>query len=137
MKKRILTMLSMLFLGILFSGAINAQGIRVLGKVTDAADGSSLVGVTIQEKGTINGAVTDGNGNFIITVAPTATLVISYMGYSTQEIPVNSRTAINVAMAIGNLSLQEVVVIGYGTVKKSDATGSIVAVSSKDFNQEQ
>lgn len=50
MKKRILTMLSMLFLGILFSGAINAQGIRVLGKVTDAADGSSLVGVTIQEK---------------------------------------------------------------------------------------
>ena len=128
-------MLSMLFLGILFSGAINAQGIRVLGKVTDAADGSSLVGVTIQEKGTINGAVTDGNGNFIITVAPTATLVISYMGYTTQEIPVNSRTAINVAMAIGNLSLQEVVVIGYGTVKKSDATGSIVAVSSKDFNQ--
>ena len=128
-------MLSMLFLGILVSGAINAQGIRVSGKVTDAADGSSLVGVTIQEKGTNNGAITDGNGNFSLTVAPTATLVISYMGYTAQEIPVNSRTVINVAMAVGNLKLQEVVVIGYGTVKKSDATGSIVAVSSKDFNK--
>jgi iron complex outermembrane receptor protein len=135
MKKRIFTMLSILFLGILLSGAINAQGIRVSGKVTDAANGSALVGVTIQEKGTTNGAIADGNGNFSILVAPTATLVISYVGYATQEVPVNGRTIINVAMAVESQNLQEVVVIGYGTVKKSDATGSVVAVTSKDFNK--
>jgi iron complex outermembrane receptor protein len=135
MKKRIFTMLSILFLGILLSGAINAQGIRISGKVTDAADGSALVGVTIQEKGTTNGIITDGNGNFSISVAPTATLVISYIGYASQEVPVNGRTIINVPMAIESMNLQEVVVIGYGTVKKSDATGSVVAVSSKDFNK--
>src|ERR1035437_4348171 len=135
MKKRIFTMLSILFLGILLSGAINAQGIRISGKVTDAADGSALVGVTIQEKGTTNGIITDGNGNFSISVAPTATLVISYIGYASQEVPVNGRTIINVPMSMSEKSLQEVVVIGYGTVKKSDATGSVVAVSSKDFNK--
>ena len=135
MKKRIFTMLSILFLGILVSGAMNAQGIRVSGKITDAADGSSLVGVTIQEKGTINGTNTDGNGNFSLTVAPNGTLVISYIGYASQEVAVNGRTVINIVMAVANLKLNEVVVIGYGTVKKSDATGSIVAVSSKDFNQ--
>jgi iron complex outermembrane receptor protein len=135
MKKRIFTMLSILFLGILLSGAINAQGIRISGKVTDAADGSALAGVTIQEKGTTNGAIADGNGNFSFLVAPTATLVISYIGYATQEVPVNGRTIINVAMAVESRNLQEVVVIGYGTVKKSDATGSVVAVTSKDFNK--
>jgi iron complex outermembrane receptor protein len=135
MKKRIFTMLSILFLGILLSGAIFAQGIRVSGKVTDAANGSALIGVTIQEKGTTNGIITDGNGNFSISVAPTATLVISYMGYTSQEVPVNGRTIINVPMAVESMNLQEVVVIGYGTVKKSDATGSVVAVSSKDFNK--
>jgi len=135
MKKRIFTMLSVLFLGILISGALNAQGIRVSGKITDAADGSSLVGVTIQEKGTINGTNTDGNGNFSLTVAPNGTLVVSYIGYASQEVAVDGRTVINIVMAVANLKLNEVVVIGYGTVKKSDATGSIVAVSSKDFNQ--
>jgi TonB-dependent starch-binding outer membrane protein SusC len=135
MKKQFLTMLSMLFLGIFLTGAITAQGIKISGKVTDAANGSSLIGVTIQEKGTTNGTITDGNGNFNLTVAPTGTLIVSYVGYAMQEIPVNGRTTINVAMAIGDQKLQEVVVIGYGSVKKSDATGSIIAVSSKDFNK--
>jgi TonB-linked SusC/RagA family outer membrane protein len=135
MKKRVFTMLFMLFLGSLFAGAINAQGIRVSGKVTDAADGSALVGVTIQEKGTSNGTNTDVKGNFSLTVASTATLIFSYVSYTPQEIPVNGRTAINVALSVMDQSLQEVVVIGYGTVKKSDATGSVVAVSSKDFNK--
>jgi TonB-dependent starch-binding outer membrane protein SusC len=135
MKKRLLSMLSLLFLGILLAGAISAQGIRVTGKVTDAADGSALIGVTIQEKGTVNGTLTDGSGNFTLTVSPSATLSVSYVGYTTQEIAVNNRTSLNIALAIGALNLQEVVVIGYGTVKKADATGSIVAVSSKDFNK--
>ena len=135
MKKQILTTLSMLFLGILLSGAINAQGIKISGKVTDASDGSPLIGVTIQEKGTTNGSITDGNGNFSLTAAPTATLIFSYVGFTPQEISVNNMTSINVVMSMSEQSLKEVVVIGYGTVKKSDATGSIVAVSSKDFNK--
>jgi TonB-linked SusC/RagA family outer membrane protein len=134
MKRRIITMLSFLLLGILISGAIIAQGIRVTGKVTDAADGSALAGVTFQEKGTTNGTISDGSGNFAITVAPTATLVASYVGYTSQEIPVNNRTSINISLSIGNLRLNEVMVIGYGTVRKEDATGSVKAVSSEYFN---
>ena len=135
MKKQILTTLFLLFLGIFLSGAIQAQAIKVSGKVTDASDGSSLIGVTIQEKGTTNGIITDVSGTFSITVASSSTLVVSYMGYITQEIPVDGRTAINVTLATSTTKLGEVVVIGYGTVKKNDATGSIVAVSSKDFNK--
>ncbi len=135
MKKRIFSMLSLLFLGILLTGAISAQGIRVTGKITDAADGSALVGVTLQEKGTVNGTITDGSGNYTLTVAPTATLVISYVGYTQQEIPVNNRTSINVKMEIGDIMTKEVVVIGYGTVARKDVTGSVSAVGSRDFNK--
>jgi TonB-dependent starch-binding outer membrane protein SusC len=135
MKKRLFTMLSMLFLGILLSGALNAQGIRVTGKATDAADGSALIGVTIQEKGTTNGTLTDGTGGYSITVSPTATLVVSYVGYATQEVAVNNRTTVNVSLAVSSLNLQEVVVIGYGTVAKKDATGSIAAVAEREFNK--
>jgi TonB-linked SusC/RagA family outer membrane protein len=127
-------MLSVLFLGILVSGALSAQGIRVTGKITDAADGSALAGVTIQEKGTTNGALSDVNGNYTITVAPTATLVVSYIGYKLQEIPVNNRTSVNVTLGMEDQLLQEVVVIGYGTVRKEDATGSVKAISSEYFN---
>lgn len=128
-------MLALLFLGILITGAISAQGIRVTGKVTDAADGSALTGVTVQEKGTTNGTITDGTGSFVITVAPNATLGVSYVGYTVQEIPVNNQTTINIVMEVGDLRLGEVVVIGYGTVAKRDATGSVSAVSSRDFNK--
>jgi len=134
MKKRIFTMLSLLFLGILITGAISAQEIRVTGKVSDAADGSALVGVTIQEKGTTKGTTTDLNGNYTITVSPTGTLVVSYVGYTQQEIPINNQTTINVRMAVGELMLREIMVIGYGTVRKEDATGSVKAVSSEYFN---
>jgi len=106
MKKRLLSMLSLLFLGILLAGAINAQGIRVTGKVTDAADGSALI-VLPSRKGNNNGTLTDGSGNFALTASPTATLLVSYVGYTTQEIAVNNRTSINVSLAVGALNLQE------------------------------
>lgn len=127
-------MLSLLFLGILFAGALGAQGIRITGKVTDAADGSALIGVTIQEKGTTNGTISDASGNYTITVAPTATLAISYVGYTPQEVAVNNRTTVNIVLEVGELKLQEVLVIGYGTAKKEDLTGSVQAVSSANFN---
>jgi len=135
MKKRLFTLLSLLFLGILVTGALNAQGIRITGKVTDAADGSALVGVTLQEKGTTNGTITDGTGSFTLTVAPTATLVVSYVGYAPQEIPVNNQTSFSISMTVGDTRLQEVVVIGYGTTTRKDATGSVAALASKDFNK--
>jgi TonB-dependent starch-binding outer membrane protein SusC len=133
MKKGLLTVLMVIHLAFL-AVQVSGQGIRVTGRATDAADGSPLVGVTVQEKGTNNGTITDIDGNFELTVAPTATLVISYVGYSTQEIGVDNRTTINIAMTIGELALQEVVVIGYGTVARRDATGSVASVSSRDFN---
>ena len=128
-------MLSVIFLGILASGAVIAQGIKVSGKVTDAADGSSLVGVTIMEKGTTNGTITDVNGNFSLTVAGNSSILVSYIGYRAQEIPVNNQTTINVVLAVEDTRLQEVVVIGYGTTTKKDATGSVSAVISRDFNK--
>lgn len=133
MKKRINVMLSILFLGILLSGAISAQGIRVAGKITDAADGLPLAGVTILEKGTTNGTMTDVNGAYSITVPSGTTLLVSYVGYLAQEIPVNNRTTIDFALALDVQALQEVVVIGYGTVSKKDATGSVVAIGTRDF----
>ncbi len=134
MKKRIFRMLSLILLGIVFTGAINAQGIKVTGKITDAANGSALVGVTIQEKGTTNGSLTDVQGSFSLTVAPTSTLIVSYIGYTTQEIQVDSRTEINISMVLAVAELGDVIVIGYGTVARKDATGSVVAVGTRDFN---
>jgi iron complex outermembrane receptor protein len=125
----------MLFLGILLTGALNAQGIRVTGKVTDAADGSAMAGVTLLEKGTSNGTMTDANGTFSLTVSPNATLQVSYVGYVTQEIPINNRTTVDVVLSVNVQALQEVVVIGYGTVARKDATGSVVAVGTRDFNK--
>jgi TonB-linked SusC/RagA family outer membrane protein len=135
MKKQFFTVLSILFLGTLLSGAINAQGVRVTGKVTDVADGSALTGVTIQEKGTNNGTNTDTKGNYSITVAPTAIMNFTYVGYIAQEVSVNGRTSINVALSVGATNLQEVVVIGYGTLRKKDVTGSISTISSSNLNQ--
>jgi len=110
MKKQILTTLYLLFLGIFLSGAIQAQAIKISGKVTDASDGSPLIGVTIQEKGTTNGSVTDVNGNFSLTASPASTLLFSYVGYAAQEISVNNRTSINVTMSISQQALGEVVI---------------------------
>ncbi|MBA4323300.1 MAG: SusC/RagA family protein, partial [Odoribacter sp.] len=135
MKKRIYVMLTMFFLGILLTGAMNAQGIKVSGKVTDAADGSALPGVTLLEKGTSNGTMSDAGGNFSLTVAPNATLLVSYVGYLNQEVPVNNRSTIDISMAVDVQRLQEVVVIGYGTVARKDATGSVVAIGTRDFNK--
>ena len=135
MKKRVYLFLSTLFLGILLSGVINAQGTKVAGKIKDAADGSVLTGVTVMEKGTSNGTMSDAQGTYSITVSPNATLVFSYVGYLAQEVPVNGKTTVDVTLAVNVTALQDVIVIGYGTVKKSDATGSVTAISSKDFNK--
>ncbi len=111
-----------------------AQDVTVSGKVTDPADNSPLPGVNITVKGTTTGTVTDGTGAYSIAVPGNSTLVYSFIGYTTQEIPVNNRSTIDVALAGDVQALSEVVVIGYGEQKKKDVTGSIAQVSAKDFN---
>jgi TonB-linked SusC/RagA family outer membrane protein len=106
----------------------------ITGKITDNSN-SALVGVTIKEKGTKNFSVTDLDGNFRITVSnENAVLVVSYVGYITQEIPVGAKNKINIVMTERNQTLSEVVVsIGYGQQKKQDVNGAISSVSAKDI----
>ncbi|MDE5790747.1 MAG: TonB-dependent receptor [Muribaculaceae bacterium] len=110
-----------------------AQKITVHGHVADEA-GEDLIGASIMEKGTSNGTSADIEGNFTLTVAPNATLVVSYVGYDPMEVPVNGRTQINVVMKENSTMLAETVVIGYGSVKKSDATGSVAIVTPDDVD---
>ena len=122
-------------LALFCSQQVFAQGTIVTGKVTDAS-GSSLPGVTVQIKGMTRGTNTDGDGAFRLSDVPAgATLVLSSIGYTTQEIAVGNRSSVNVSMAEDSKSLSEVVVVGYGTQKARDATGGVVALGTKDFNK--
>lgn len=105
-----------------------AQKVTVTGHVADE-QGDDLIGATIMEKGTTNGVSADLDGNFTIHVAPNAVLVVSYVGYEPMDVPVNGQTHLNIVMKSDGQTLAEHVVIGYGSVKKSDATGSVAVIS--------
>ena len=110
-----------------------AQGVQVSGSVIDS-NGQPLLGANILEKGTANGAQTDFDGHFSITVAnQNVLLVISYLGYLTQEIPINKQTTFSVVLKEDIAGLDEVIIVGYGTQKKADLTGAIVSVKEEDF----
>ncbi|AYN65963.1 TonB-dependent receptor [Euzebyella marina] len=106
----------------------------VTGTVTDEQD-VPLPGSSVVEKGTSNGVTTDFDGNFSIEVENNATLIISYLGYATQEVAIDGRTAVTVQLLPDATQLEDVVVVGYGTQKRSDITGAISSVKSEDFNQ--
>ena len=110
-----------------------AQKITVHGHVADEL-GEDLIGASVMEKGTTNGTSADLEGNFTLTVAPNATLVVSYVGYDPMEVPVNGQTQLNIVMKENSTMLAETVVIGYGSVKKSDATGSVAIVTPDDVD---
>ncbi|WP_198027599.1 carboxypeptidase-like regulatory domain-containing protein [Seonamhaeicola sp. S2-3] len=99
---------------------------------TVVADGQPLPGATVIIKGTSKGTSTDFDGNFTIEAEPQSVLSISYVGYSTKEVTVGNQTNINVTLEADN-ELDEIVVIGYGTQRKSDLTGSVSSVSSEDL----
>lgn len=105
---------------------------QITGSVTDA-DGIPLPGATILEMGTTNGTQTDFDGNFTIEVPEDATLVVSYIGYAKQEIPVNGQTTINVTMQEDANQLDEVVLVGYGTQSRVSVTNAISSVSNEDL----
>ena len=104
-----------------------AQKITVTGTVTDKS-GEPLIGASVLAKGTQQGTAIDFDGVYHIDVDANATLVFSYVGYDTQSVPVNGRTTVDVVMQENSVVLNEVVAIGYGTVKKSDATGAVSAI---------
>ncbi len=112
-----------------------AQNREISGKVTSSEDRSGLPGVNILEKGTSNGTVSDANGDYKISVKDNATLAFSFIGFKTVEIGVGSQTAVNVTLESDVTALAEVVVVGYGQQEKKDVTGSVIAVSTKDFNK--
>ena len=109
-----------------------AQDITVQGTVTDEA-GETLIGATVQQKGTSNGTVTDFDGNFTLTVPTNAILSVSYIGYTPKEIAVNGQTNLTIVLSNDDQMLNEVVVIGYGTMDKKELTSAISHVSEKDF----
>ena len=121
----------MIFLAIMLVMGMSAaaQQRTITGQVLQENTSEPLPGISILEKGTQNGTITDSEGNYSITVSPSAThLVFSFIGMKTQEIPIEGRTVIDVTMEEDMIGLEEVVAIGYGTVKKSDLTGSVGSV---------
>jgi len=122
------------FAAIMCATTIFAQGeTKISGKVTDEK-GSSLPGVTILVKGTSNGVASDVDGNYAIDVPDkNSVLVFSFLGYASKEISVGNQTTINVKMMENVQQMDEVVVIGYGAVKRSDVTGSVVSVNSEEM----
>lgn len=134
-RKALVSFLSMLVMVLLLSNsAAWAQGRTVTGKVTDPA-GTALPGVSVQLKGTQRGTNTDADGKYSLANVPdNATLVLSFIGYTSQEVVVGNRSTVDVKLADDTKALDEVVVVGYGTAKRKDLTGSVVQVSAKDFN---
>lgn len=127
--------LCMFFSNIPASYAQSPDKITVAGCVKDAA-GDFLIGATVQIKGLSGGTITGIDGNYILKDVPrTATLVFSYVGMQNKEVPVNGKSTINVTLLDDALQLEQVVVIGYGSVKKSDVTGSVTSVKTEALKE--
>ena len=126
MKQKFVTFM----LALLATTALFAQN-KVKGTVSD--DLGPAIGVSVVEKGTSNGVITDLDGNYEITVKPGATLVFSSIGYATQEIAVGSQSVINVLLKEDTEFLDEVVVVGYGVMKRSDLSGASVSMKEEDL----
>lgn len=114
-----------------------AQERVITGKVTDSRDGSGLVAVSVVPKGGGPGTATSADGSFRLSIAPSVkTLVFTYTGYGTREVAIaDGATTVSVSLSVSTSSLDEVVVIGYGTRRKKDLTGSVTTVNAKDFNK--
>jgi hypothetical protein len=107
-----------------------SQQITVTGKVTDKNDGRPIPGVTIKVKGTAAGTMTNSNGVYSLQTAANAILTFTYISYEVLELPAAAKTTLNVQLVPNNQRLDEVVVIGYGTTTKKDATGSVSTLSA-------
>ena len=113
----------------------NVQQTRITGTVKDAT-GLAMPGVGIKVKGTTTTSVTDTDGKYVINAGGNSTLVFSYVGYAEQEVAANGRTNINITLVESEAELSEVVVIGYGTVRRKDLTGSVASVKGADIKSQ-
>ena len=118
--------------GLLLSLSAFAQQITVKGHVVDAT-GEPVIGASVIEGKSTNGTITDIDGNFSLNVSANSALTISFVGYKTQTVSVNGKTALKVTLQEDTEVLDEVVVVGYGTMKKSDLTGAVSSVGVKDI----
>jgi TonB-linked SusC/RagA family outer membrane protein len=106
---------------------------KTISGVVTEKDGEPVIGASVVEKGTTNGVITDVDGKFVLQTSSDAVLVFSYIGYITQEITVGNRTSISVIMEENIKEIEEVVVIGYGTARKRDLTGSVSQIKTEDL----
>lgn len=109
------------------------QAHKVTGLVLDS-NGEPIIGASVLEKGTKNGAITDINGNFVLNTSPKSVLVISYIGYNTTEVSIAGKNNVKVTLKEDTETLEEIVVVGYGVQKKLSVTGSVSSVQSKDLS---
>jgi TonB-linked SusC/RagA family outer membrane protein len=134
-KKRFLARTRVLCLLLLLSVAALAQNKTISGKVTDSKDGTPLQGVSVMPKGSVKGTVTGSDGIFHISVpSQTSTLIFSSIGFGLQQVSITGNEMM-VPLVATNAALNEVVVIGYGTARKKDLTGSVSTISAKDFQK--
>ncbi|RYG34050.1 MAG: SusC/RagA family TonB-linked outer membrane protein, partial [Chitinophagaceae bacterium] len=133
--KRLLCV-SLTFLCVLFSLSLLAQDRVVSGKVKDATDGVPVVGASVQPKGAATGTSTGADGSFTVSVpSGVNTLVVSSAEFETLEVNVSGKNEVDISLTSKSGGLSEVVVIGYGTARKKDLTGSVASVQAKDFNK--
>lgn len=128
-------LLLLLVLSVGFQGALLAQTRTVTGKVTGADDGLGIPRVNVTVKGTSRGVPSNLDGEYSIEVSPNETLVFSFVGYITKEVPVGNQTTINVTLEPDFAELEEVVVVGYGSQDKKEITSSVVALDEEEFNK--
>lgn len=120
---------------LLISLSVFAQSFPVSGKIT-SANGEALAGVTVKVKGSNTQTITDGQGNFQINApSPTSTLVISYVGFAEQEVSLNNKPEVSLALSPLDNSLESVVVIGYGTQKRKNVTGAVSSFDAKNVDE--
>lgn len=131
MKKKMVQIFYVILIGVVVP--ISAQERNISGTITDA-DSVPLPGASVSIKGTSKGVVSDFDGKFSINASQGDVLVISFLGYTTKEIEVNSQTTYNIILETSLSQLEETVVIGYGSVRKKDLTGSVAVLSEKEFN---
>ncbi|MBU1822400.1 MAG: TonB-dependent receptor, partial [Bacteroidetes bacterium] len=134
MLKHLSKLFSLMVMWVLALGGAQAQDAAVKGKVTDES-GEAIPGVSVTVKGTQRGTITNVDGTYSVNTAGNATLVFSFLGYVSQEVPVNNRSTINVALKTDTKALEEVVVVGYGTQRKVETTGSIASVKAEELTQ--
>jgi len=127
--------LLMAALCLLASGMAIAQNRTISGRVADGKNGETLIGVSVKIKGSTRGTSTDSKGNFTLSIpnGSNTVLVLNYVGYVAQELSVGNQTSLNIQLTSEETALSEVLVIGYGTVKKRDLTGSVVSVKGEDI----